>query len=82
MHQYHDGHAILFRDTYSPSRARTYSFKCTDLAERRIEGNSAPLKIFSFMTPTAKFKAIRVASESRKNVETLYEKIKKYTGKK
>lgn len=62
--------------------ALTYSFKCTDLTERRIEGNSAPLKIFSFMTPTAKFKAIRVASESRKNVETLYEKIKKYTGKK
>lgn len=61
--------------------ALTYSFKCSDLQERRMEGNSAPLKIFTYMTPTARFKSIRVASESRKNIDVLFDKVKRYCGK-
>jgi hypothetical protein len=54
---------------------------CGSLQERKMQGNSAPLKFFSYMTPTARFKSIRIASESKKNVQVLYEKVKRFSGK-
>ena len=70
---YHNTVVALFQRRRPTHRVKTYaltySFKCSELQERKIEGNSAPLKLFSYMTPQARFKSIRVASESRKNIQ-------------
>jgi hypothetical protein len=83
---YHNTVVSLFQRKRPTHRVKTYaltySFKASDLQERKMEGNSAPLKMFTFMTPQARFKSIRVASESKKNVQVLYDRVKRFTGKK
>jgi len=83
---YHNTVVALFQRKRPYNRVKTYpltyAYKCSNLEERCMKGNSAPLKLFSFMTPQARFKSIRVASESRKQVQELYDRVRRFSGKK
>jgi hypothetical protein len=82
---YHNTVVALFQRKRPAHRVKTYAltyaFKLSPLQERKMEGHTAPLKFFSFMTPAARFKSIRVASETRKTVAALHERFGRFAGK-
>lgn len=82
---YHNTVVALFQRKRPTHRVKTYaltySFKCSDLQERKMEGHTAPLKYFTFMTPTARFKSIRLGCETKKSVQVLHERCRRFTGK-
>lgn len=82
---YHNTVVALFQRKRPAHRVKTYAltyaFKLSPLQERKMEGHTAPLKFFAFMTPAARFKSIRIASETRKNVAALHERFGRFAGK-
>ncbi len=83
---YHNTVVALFQRKRPAHRVKTYAltyaFKLSPLQERKMEGHTAPLKFFAFMTPAARFKSIRIASETRKNVQELHERFGRFAGQK
>lgn len=82
---YHNTVVALFQRKRPQHRVKTYAltyaFKLSPLQERKMEGHTAPLKFFAFMTPGARFKSIRVASETKKSVQALHERFGRFAGK-
>jgi hypothetical protein len=84
-HAYHETVVSLFRKQTLIHSVKTYpltyDFKVSTLDKRHLDGISVPLWVFSFMTPSATFKSIRVALENSKNAKELYTTMKKFAGK-
>ncbi|TFJ88322.1 hypothetical protein NSK_000671 [Nannochloropsis salina CCMP1776] len=82
---YHNTVVALFQRKRPSHRVKTYAltyaFKLSQLQERRMDGHTAPLKFFAFMTPAARFKSVRIASETRKSVQGLQERFSRFAGK-